>query len=111
MSSVPRFFSSHSPAHGALVEAIATDLGVAVNQDRDLEAIARLEVGITFDVDGADGHTKLGRKRRQGAGHVLAEVAIGTMIKDDVHGLKGSRKGPQAPAHPAAQGGDGDDRS
>ncbi len=96
MSSVPRSFSSHGRAHGRLIQAIAAHLRALVDQYGNRKAIELLERGVAIDVDYADDKTDLGGNWRQGLRHFLAEVAIGAMVKDDLHGPENIRKGMRA---------------
>ena len=92
MKSVPRSFSGHGPAHGRLVEVVTADFRVLVDQYGNRETVALLERGVAIDVDHAHGETELCGNRRQGLGHFLAEVAIGAVIKNDLHGPENTRK-------------------
>lgn len=68
---------------------MTADLGAFVRQHGDVEAVALLEDRIAFDIDRAHGHAELGRERRKRPRHILAEVAVGTMIKGDLHTPEG----------------------
>ena len=92
MNSAPRSFSSHDRAHGRLIQTIPADLRALVDQYWNREAVALLERGVAIDIDHADDKTDLGGNRGKGLRHFLAEVAIGAVIKDDLHGPENIRK-------------------
>lgn len=105
MNSVPRSFSGHHRAHGRRVQTITADLRALVDQYRNRETVALLERGVAIDIDHADDKTGLGGNRGKGLRHFLAEVAIGTVIKDDLHGLEDNRKEARAlRGQPVCQG-------
>ncbi len=93
MNSAPRSFSGHGVAHGRLIQVVAADLGVLVDQYGNQQAPALLERGVGVDVDRAHGDAEFGCKRRETTGHLLAEVAIGAVIKKDLHAPQDIRKG------------------